>query len=445
MKKVRKVSALAACAATLAVGAGLLNGGGAYADGGLTSIGVGNVGEGSQTCYLYYTGTSSSPNMCDATYGSYDAATSTITLGSGINEKSLQVNDSSESGNSYTIKTTSDISLEIFGTSLKATLLFDLGSYSLSGYGSGIRFPANGSVTLKSGTLNLSGSLGSVDDFTMESGLLNITETDETRALVVDNLFTMNGGKIKTKNAQFDVYNKAVINGGNIEMDFTNDGLIGVQYGFQLNGLNSTTEFDMNGGSVSISNGKYGIWATLKSTTINISGGELDISNTDEGIISSAGGNINFNGGITTISGSKEFAVDLRDSDDPKNDIAFGAEMGIMEPKFYVFWQDEKYSGENSVGYNWTGIVASNATVTIAEGGTVRRVYGWEIGDDNSEDIADGGSSVKVPNTGIFSGENAGAMIVAVSMGTLAALAGGAYVISYAVKRHSARVKFLKK
>ena len=168
-----------------------------------------------------------------------------------------------------------------------------------------------------------------------------------------------------------------------------------------------------------------------KGKDLTIDGGNITIDGFKWGI---DGGNskIYFNGGTTTIKNSTMHTIWIVPAADPENDIVFGDGMGIKGDT-YVFYDDES-----------TGI-ADSGNVVITEGYTYRKHYGWETigGDSNSGDESE--SSIKVPNTGIFSGENGGAIIMAISMGALAAVAGGAYVASYAIRRRSVRAKFLKK
>ena len=59
---------------------------------------------------------------------------------------------------------------------------------------------------------------------------------------------------------------------------------------------------------------------------------------------------------------------------------------------------------------------------------------------DDSE--KDGGSAIKVPDTGAFSNMDDKTTVVLISLGALAMVSGLAYLIAYAVKRLSARAKF---
>ena len=185
--------------------------------------------------------------------------------------------------------------------------------------------------------------------------------------------------------------------------------------------------------------GRSGIYGSRENIIVNINGGSLNINNATYGVSLNGGDNkINFNGGTTIIKNPETYAVDLRHLDDPENAISFGQGMGIKEPNLYVFWEDEE------IGImGWTGIVAEDI-LTIAEGGTVKKYYGWDIGEIDPE-VDDDVTDVKVPDTGVFSSENGGVIVAAVSLGAVELLAGGLYGIRYAIERRSMRVGFQKR
>ena len=66
--------------------------------------------------------------------------------------------------------------------------------------------------------------------------------------------------------------------------------------------------------------------------------------------------------------------------------------------------------------------------------------------EDESETKSEGDTEtkekVKTPNTGIFSGEDGGAMTVAISLGALTAVMGGIYIVAYVAKRKKSSVRF---
>ena len=119
---------------------------------------------------------------------------------------------------------------------------------------------------------------------------------------------------------------------------------------------------------------------------------------------------------------------------DPENDIVFGEGMGIVEKAAYVFW-DDSTSTPN------TGIV-DDGIVTIKKGYTYRRHYGYEENDGDTDGDSNDGSTPKVPDTGVFSGEDGGVMMIAISLGTLTAVMGGIYIVAYVAKRKKSSVKF---
>lgn len=374
---------------------------------------------------------------CEESYGSYDVATGTLTLGAGVNGKSVHIVDISEPGNSYTIKASADISAGL-STPGYATVTFDLENHSWTQPTEDPKFftmPTYGTTIVKSGTINMV-DMFSNNNLTITGGSVNMSGNSAVATGGVSaGVFTMNGGSLNIENGDLEIKTNAEINGG--EIDIKN------KYGFGGCIYLSTAEgaeFNLNGGIVTVDaegSSRSGIEGS-SNNVVTINGGKLNINNSAYGVhLNGKNSKINFNGGTTTIKNSSRYAVDLRYVNDPENAIGFKDGIGIVEPNLYVFWEDDKNGTTN-----WTGIVAED-TLTIAEGGKVRRHYGWDIGDGDSDDNEE--SDLKVPDTGIFSSENSSAMIVAISMGALAALTGGAYAISYIVKRYGARAKFLKK
>ena len=104
--------------------------------------------------------------------------------------------------------------------------------------------------------------------------------------------------------------------------------------------------------------------------------------------------------------------------------------MGIKEDT-YVFY------GSVSEG---TGI-ADPGEVTIAKGYTYRKHYGWEDIDDDTKT----GSDVKVPDTGVFSGDSNGVMVAAISVGAVITLAVGTMATYCLMRHHNGNIKFQKK
>lgn len=431
MKK--KTSVAIACLATVAAGVGFVPNG-VYADAsGLSRIYVYESSATSTTsCNLYYAGGEAD---CNETFGSYDAGNNVLTLGSGVNGKSVYIVDSSETGNTYTIKANSDISAA-FSLPSYATINFDLENYSWTEPTTDSNFfntPSYGKVVFNSGTFNFVDML-SANELEINGATIN---TSGTQLITTGNIkakkFTMNSGIVSMENGDLEVDDSLDINGGtiNVTNPYGSGGCIYI-------GSTNSTKLNMTGGVVTLDAEGYsrsGIYASSgKSNVVTISGGELIIKNTDNGFnIVGEGSKLNFNGGVTKIINSGTYAVDMRDTSDPENDIAFGSGMGILEPGVHVFWIDDNWTSSDDT--NWTGIVASGETVTIAEGGTVVRHYGWEIGNNEKNDV-------KVPNTGVFSVENGGVMMAMISVGVLAAVSCVVYVVSYIAKRCKSGVRF---
>ena len=66
----------------------------------------------------------------------------------------------------------------------------------------------------------------------------------------------------------------------------------------------------------------------------------------------------------------------------------------------------------------------------------------WQDDEEKDDSGKDGGSAIKVPDTGAFSNMDDKTTVALISLGTLAMISGLAYLIAYAVKRLSARAKF---
>ena len=449
MKKNRNRALIATlCAAVAFASAGAISNG-AYADG-LSRI------------YVYDSTTSTSCNLyhetdttadCAASYGSYDTTTGVLTLGADVNGKSINIVDVSNPGNSYTIKSTGDVSANL-STPSYATITFDLGehSWTQNDEDSYINMPAYGTTIIKSGTLNLVSKLSN-NVLQIDGGAINtnaILAEDEAKIATTGNIdakiFEMNGGVLNMKNVDLRVEDTIDINDGEI----TIENKYGMGGGvIRLSG-SGDVEFNLNDGSVTLDAKGYsrdGINAISTgdgSVTININGGALNINNTEKGIsadaMTSKDAKVNFNGGVSTFKNSADYAVKIDHLDDPEHAIAFGEGIGIIEPKLYVFWIDENWAeGEE---YGQTGIVAEN-TLTIAEGGKVTRHYGWEIGYDDN-DTEEEESDLKVPDTGMFSGENGNGMIMVISLGLLALVSVVVYAVQYAVRRYYNNMKFRK-
>lgn len=452
-KRIKTGTQVAVLCAVAALGGVYAFGNGAYADAG-SQLSI-SVYDGTTSCYIY---DASYEADCDASYGSYNIDTSTLTLGTGVNGKSVRVSDLSNPGNSYVIKSTADISASL-STPSYATITFDLGEYSWTqndSESSYLSMPTYGTTIMKSGTLNL------ISQFTnynlqIDGGTINtnaVIDSSDRKEMTTGDVkaetFVMNGGVLNMKNGELEINNASI-----------NDGELMIENPYGLGGVVSVSgsgdvDFNLNGGSVTIDAkgmSKSGIDISSYNNgnvTVNINGGVLNIKNTETGI--SAGGvaskntKINFNGGVSTFKDSSRYAIKLDYSDDPENAIAFGEDMGIVEPNLYVFWVDENYyEGERGQA----GIVAEN-TLTIAEGGTVRRYYGWEIGDGDGEDESElevpntDKSSPKTPDTGVFSGEGNNGIVAMISLGLLALVSGVAYVAGYIVKRCRGGVRFQK-
>lgn len=427
--KNKVVLAGAACAVSLGMG---LVSNCVYADTtGLTRIYAwgGSVDD---SCDYYNVNSNSSNVPCDSTYGSYDSSNNTLTLGSGIDGRQVYILDSSTTAvNTYTIKASSDIEAALVAPD-NANITFDLENHTLTqpeGQLSPFGMPSeSGEVVWKSGKLSMSSILG-VKDITIENGEI---EFEGDNGMLVDGDLTMNNGTLATDHLFINNGN-VTINGGAINVIGKGDSA-GILFS-----SDSGHTFNLNNGEINIAsnNSKQpGISASGKVTT-NINGGEMNISGVDNGIILvGETAAINFEGGVTTIKNSSRHALYAGKVANYENAIAFGENMGIIEPELYIFYEetnDNQYS---------TGVIAPD-TLTIAQGGTVRRVHGYRTPDSDGKASGEQSYDFKVPNTGAFSSSNSAAF-VAVSLASLAAVSGALYAIRYALKRRSSRVGFKK-
>lgn len=435
------LSAVTLCSAAL-IGTGLYPIGSAYAAYDETdplSIYVYDSSS-SVSCSLY----NNSNDLCEASYGTYDATERILTLGSSVNGKSLNITrqGSVEPNTVYTIKATVDIeaSINIYGGIVAS---FDFGEYSLSipadsDYRFSLPSAEGAGVVFASGTYNLDNYIDS-SMVVITGGEVNLTNANHELAKgnVVTDIFTISDGSLNITNGDLKANDYVGIWGGTVN--------INNPYGLGAAILlgNDEAEFDMYDGIVTIdvgSTAKDAIGGYGDNQVFNIFGGNLNINNASNGIAFERGSTITFDGGIVTIKNSSRRAVLVDESTDPEHAISFGDNMGIKEPNLYVFWVDEDYDdGENTD----TGIVATD-TLTIAEGYTYRRIYGWEIGDTAEEIEVPNTSDVKTPDTGIFSGVADKTTATIISLGAITMASGLAYLIVYLAKRLIARAKFNK-
>ncbi len=435
------LSAVTLCSATL-IGAGLYPIGSAYAAYDETdplSIYIYDSSS-SVSCSLY----NNSSDPCEASYGTYDATERVLTLGSSVNGKSLNITrqGSVEPNTVYTIKTTADIEASIGITGgILAQFDFDGHSFSIptdSNYYLSLPNEEATGVVFASGTYNLDYYIDA-SIVAITGGTVNLTNTNHVLAKgnVNADIFTISDGSLNITNGDLKVKDYIGIWGGTVNINNP------YGYGAAISLANDEAEFDMSAGTVSIDVGgtvKDAINGYGDNQTFNISGGNLNINNASNGIAFERGSTITFDGGTTTIKNSGRRAVLIDESTDPENAISFGEDIGIKEPNLYVFWVDEDYDeGDNTD----TGIVATD-TLTVAEGYTYRKVYGWEIGDGSDDVEVPNTSDVKAPDTGIFSGLTDKTTATIISLGAIATVSGLIYSIAYLVKRLTARVKFNK-
>ncbi len=403
----KKTKFLAPLALTAAIAAGGFIGGNTYAAGGLEDIRiVHDAGNGQyESCYLYTTSSNSAYTACDSSEGSFNTADNIITLGV-LADNAYALNIDGTSQNPITIKATNDLDINI---SSYSDIILDLGENELSARTYANINNEGGTLTLKSGTFS---SVFSKCNIVINGGTFNtLTETHAT----IDNL-TINGGTYSSSKDIF-LYGNMKVTGGVLSAS-----------NIIINANN--TSLEISGGEVNLANGYSAISSSLENTTLTISGGKLNIKNSKNGIRLYRNSVINFNGGVTTIENAPTYAIVIEHAADAENDIKFATGMGIKEPHTYVFWTDDTFDAAYA---NQTGIVTNSKTVTIAEGYTVNKFKGWEIG---TVDFDDDDSPVKVPDTGANSNEEGGNALAIFAASTFVVL--GVFALAIALKIHAA-------
>ena len=430
MKTQTKICTAVACAATFMMGASLIGGGGTtLAVGGHDYVYFKTRANGAQEptiCKFYDSSTAYDYDECSASYGSYNNTTKTLTLGAGINNLP---NGRVEVGiDGITISASADIESSIYAATLGLTL--DFGNYSFTDVPYNVTDSSSVSesdfgddLIIENGTFNVS-RISVSGPLEISGGTINI-DSDPVIAVSMKESFKMSGGTINISGCEMAIDSKD--NATDFEM-----------LGGTINAANIATlgiggmdDFAVSGGTINLKSAStpagFGIYLQ-EGKDLTIGGGDITIDGFKWGI-SGDNSRIYFNGGTTTIKNSNKHTIWIVPAKDPENDIVFGDGMGIKEDT-YVFYDD------NSTG------IADPGNVTITEGYTYRRHYGWETIDGDSDDDE---SDIKVPDTGVFSSKNGGAIIVAVSLGIVTVLAGGFYALRYAIKRHRINIGFQKK
>ena len=396
-------------------------------------------GELSESCYIYDESASSFRTPCDESYGSYDLATGTLTLGSGVNAaESVTVN----LGSTATITSNDDINIDQISIAGSPIVDLKFGEYSFVGNLS-VLDSSNSNITIYDGEYHFNNLRANL--LTIDGGFVNANSYISSSGN-----FTLNNGFVSAKTINS---NDIVINGGEIKLSGDSEyfglGLnTGSTGGIEINGgdiliegyvgisSNNTDErpIKINGGTIDLksssdSAGAFGI-ASNNGGNIEISGGDITIDGFEWGI-SGQKNKIYFNGGTTTIKNSSRHSVWITDATDPENDIVFGANMGIKEDT-YVFYNDDS-----------TGIAAPEGA-TVASGYTYRKHYGWEINDeeDVSPTVPDTSDAPKTPDTGAFSDTLKNATLIAISLSSLVTISIAAYLATYIFNRRSSKVKF---
>lgn len=399
-------------------------------------------------CYFVtsYTG----GTECDENIGSYDNNNNKLTLKTEINNKNGMV--VVEGVNDLTVTSNGNIetSLRISGEETNLTL--DFGDYSFTDKAYRVeRTQGNfdtyysdlkGNLVIKSGKIKNT-MINGVASLEINGGTIEIDSENvgfPGFCISSNKNIKVSGGKIVLSNCNraFSSDNGDInISGGEIEATnvkgagfWLPKGNLTIDGG-KINLASVKSNQDKNNG-VSENNGVR-VGSESEDKKIIINGGELTVDGFAWGI-SADKSKIYFNGGVTTVKNSLAQSVWITLAKDPENDIVFGEGMGIVEKAAYVFW-DDSTSTPN------TGIV-DDGIVTIKKGYTYRRHYGYEENDGDTDGDSNDGSTPKVPDTGVFSGEDGGVMMIAISLGTLTAVMGGIYIVAYVAKRKKSSVKF---
>lgn len=430
MKKNRKISVIAACAAVAMAGVGFVAGGGSASATGHEYIYFKTRAAGTQQpdiCAFYdNVETSYSYDICDASYGNYNAASKTLTLGAGVNN--LPNGHVEIRMDGVTVAAGSNIASAIYASSVEG-LTLDFGNYSFTDTSFKMTDSSSDSwsnfgneLTIKSGTINIP-SINVYGPLSIEGGVINING-EPVVAVTAHRALDISGGTINIPDCSMAI--------DAIDADLNISGGVINAEDIKTTGLDATGNINISGGDINLKSNEvpagFGVFLSNgKNLTIN--GGNLTIDGFEWGI-SGTNSKIYFNDGTTIVRNSKSHTIWIEPAADPENDIVFGEGMGIKEDT-YVFY------GSVSEG---TGI-ADPGEVTIAKGYTYRKHYGWEDIDDDTKT----GSDVKVPDTGVFSGNSNGVMVAAISVGAVITLAAGAVATYCLMRHHNGNIKFQKK
>ncbi|MBR2658455.1 hypothetical protein IKD57_00970 [Candidatus Saccharibacteria bacterium] len=366
------------------------------------------------TCEIYQNGDGSFIHIfdpCDASFGSYDSDSSTLTLGAGIEGYSLQILGVYSDGN-VTLKSTEGVNLD--GILTDRDLVYDNAGKTITttGLGSfGETLNDDGNLIVEAGTLTIesdNNSSTSFEDVIINDGVLNIGggfinassitlnggELNATRTIYTDDL-TVNGGDLTMQDDTIGIANKIEIKDGSITAKSTGEN-IGIT--FRKNNASyvqtgGAVEIEGNGGTM-----QDGIRGFMTgSNTITISDGTLTIKNVSEGINLKNNSVINFNGGTTKIEKTKTHAIWIQGPEAPKDAIRFAEGVGIKEEGISVFWDNGDYATESQAG------IYAPEVVTITSGYDHDEEEGApDIPSDvtPSDDEDSKKSDVKVPDTG---------------------------------------------
>jgi hypothetical protein len=422
------------------------------------------------TCKFYDNNPNSIYENCNTTYGSYDTTNKKLTLGNGINNlpNGYVMTNVSEG---ITISASGNIESAIYDYSGQA-LTLDFGEYSFTdipykvsdsqenvsnsnlghnltvksgmfnvasistGVSGSLKIDGGttnitesisvGSFRITNGVLNIPGVLNIQTDVEINGGTINITNKPAVALSLFSGVsFSMSSGVINVSGCGIGIVSDDInISGGSINMDE-----------IETSGFSAKGDIKVSGGEINLESTKdkkpagFG-FHLIEGKNLTVESGEITLDGFDWGI-SLYKAKVHFNGGVTTIKNSKEHSIWITVANNPKEDIAFGDGMGIKEKDTYVFYDDRS-----------TGI-AGSGTVTIAEGYTYRRHYGYETIDDESNNTDE--SDVKVPNTGVFGDNESNAVSVIISLGVVLMLFGGTYVLRYGLERRKNSVKFQKR
>lgn len=387
---------------------------GAYAAGPEISI-----NNGAENLYV----SSGSQSSADGA-ANYDASTNTLTLNnfngsniviSGLND----INVSLVGENTLDMNTTSNTIPEGITATDSALTVTGTGSLTvnqpnLPGFAASASIIKAGSITIDSATLNLTANSKSC-----------LSSTTSSNVSLADGGITINSGTLTLACNTAMQSEDITINGGSLTVDGKLSSVVTISKNLTVNdgkltinaeslGLGSAMTFygsvKINGGETNIHGGQYGIEFTNLSGTLgsigyfSISGGTLNIDNTDEGIhIDDANANsyMEFAGGTTTID-AKYSAAKIIYSDENDKNISIADKMFLSPSNLSVEMEHKDYSGvyEEYIYYLASnGQPATNITITD-------QTIAPES--DSEEEIAvpdTAGNIKKAPNTGMSTGD----------------------------------------